>query len=224
MMTPNESPKGPSPKPTVPSVKVYILRVRLPTGKNIKKRQERGDYRETLTYEFDVRLRRSIRKLRRHYRYLAYRHSIKFHGLHLVREEDLAPVETFVNRANNEFKALAPSLSVQAVSIPLDLDPSRKGDLSEAVVNAVRAHVYGRVYERLQKLSKRSGDLPENSRRALLKMTRDLEKWNLLGSKDVSEKLAEMAQKFSVKVVGPVMDDLEVELKKVSSEGAFVEV
>jgi hypothetical protein len=206
--------------------KVYILRFQVPCGLDIKKRKEKGKFTETITYSREVAIRRAIQKLRRHYRYLAFRYSIPFQGLRLIQEQDLEAIEKFTEQASVDFQKIDKGLKVKAAPIPLDLDPKRKESaaLYKAVNDAVKAHIYGRVLERLQKLSKRSGDLPERSRRALLEMTKELEEWNLLGSKEIKDKLAEMTRRFALKNIASVEEDMETEVKKYTSESSWLEL
>jgi hypothetical protein len=207
---------------TKPAEHVYILRFHLPAGLNVESRKERGKFSENIRYRFEVDLRRKIRKMRRHYRHLAFRYSIPFYGLRLVREEDLNAVQGFAKTASEEFAKLRKDLKVQVVPIPIDLNA--KGAIQEAIADAVKSHIYGKVLARLKKLAKKGKELPEASRKALLDLTERLEGWNLLGSKDVSDKLAEMAKEFSRAVVVPAAEDLEEEVAKLSSEGVWVEL
>jgi hypothetical protein len=207
-----------------PQTKVYIVRFRLPVGIRVKRRQRRSRYSELLTYQFEEKLRQKVAKLRSHYRYLLGRYSISFYGLPLVREEDLEVLEKWAHTADEEFQKLHESLHVQAVPIPIDLSAGRKGVVYQAVHDAVATHVYGKVFDRLQKLSKKGKDLPENSRRALLDLTKNLRAWNLLGSKDIEDRLAQMARQFANKATAPAEEMLEAEMKKLATEGAWIEL
>lgn len=242
-------PPPPSPKPA--TTVVYILRFRLPAGLQIRKRKELGKptsgHAVNTTYVLDHEMRRRVLKVRAHYRYEAFRTSIPFYGLRLVRESDLPRIEAMVERAEAAFRTLyeswmerltepqkedAPTYnevfgSTRAVPIPITIDPTRKegAAMVQAVHDAVANHVYTKLVERLHKLSKReSSELPEKSRRALLDLTEKLAAWNILGSEDVTKTLEEAAKKFAEKNINPVMEDLEVQVKKFSSEGAWVEI
>jgi len=222
----------PPAKSAAKTVRLYILRARLPAGLNVKRMKELGKpttgHSVNTTYVFTHEMRRQVMSLRQHYRYLLFKTSIPFYGLRLVREEDLPVIEGMVTTATTEFKKLHESLDdIRVVPVPLDLDPSRTGgpELIQAVHDAAASHVYSRIVERLKKLAKREQtELPEKSRRALLELTKKLAAWNILDSKDITETLEKAAQRFAEKNLDPVMEDLEEQVKKFSSEGSWVEL
>jgi hypothetical protein len=203
---------------------VYIVRFKMPVGIRLKGQKRLSAYRDVLTYQFHEKLRKKVEALRMHYRHLLKRYSISFYGLPLVREDDLPKLQSWVSVADKEFQALHESLRVRCVPIPIDLSAGKKSEAYEAVENAIRLHIYGQVLDRLQHLSNKGADLPENSRKSLLKLVDRMKDWNLLGSKDVTEKLEQMAQKFSVKATAPIEEMLETETKKLQTEGAWVDV
>ena len=222
-MTPSESVKKEPPKPK--PIRVYILKFRLPVGLSLDERKEDEDRMgEHFRYHYSFETRRKVGKLRSHYRFLVYRYSIPFHGLKIVREEDLELIEKWAKQADEEFSKLSPNFHVQATPIPIDLNPERKGGIEQAIHDAAADHIYGRVIDRLTALSKKGGDLSEKSRRSLLDLTEKLKQWNILGSKDIDDKLVEMTQQFAIKTLKPVLSDLESEVKKLSSEGVWVEL
>jgi hypothetical protein len=203
---------------------VYIVRFKLPVGIRLKGQKRLSAYRDVLTYQFHEKLRKKVEALRMHYRHLLKRYSISFYGLPLVREDDLPILQKWVAAADKEFRELHESLRVRCVTIPIDLSAGKKGEIYEAVNGAIKQHIYGEIFERLQHLSKKGKDLPENSRRALLKLVDRMKTWNLLGSKDISDKLEQMAQRFAVSATAPVEEELESQLKKLTAEGAWVEL
>ncbi len=214
-----------APTQTLKSQKtVYIVRFKMPVGIRLKAQKRLGPYTDRLTYQFHEKLRKKVEALRMHYRYLLKRYSISFYGLPLVREEDLPILQKWVEKADQEFRALHESLRVRCVPIPIDLSAGKKSDVYEAVENAIRLHIYGQVLDRLQNLSKKGADLPEVSRRSLLKLVDRMKGWNLLGSKDINDKLEQMAQKFAVSATAPVEEMLGEMTKKLSSEGAWIEI
>ena len=203
---------------------LHIILCQFPTGLNIRKSRLRGVYKQELTYRLALKVRKAVQRERAHYRYLIRRNAISFHGLTVVRGEELQYLARFAKDAEAAFQRIDKSLHVSLVSVPIDVSEGANSRVLAAVSEAVRQHCFQRVFERLKILSRREKDLPEQSRKSLLDLVDRLKLWNLTRDPKLTEELDAIATRLARKELAAVQEDLESRLAQLEpAEGAYVE-
>jgi hypothetical protein len=202
---------------------VYIVRPEMSSPFKIEDRAEIDDMTVETKWHWTKDQRQAISKVRGRFRARVAKLTLPFHGLQIARKDDIDAIEKLIGEARGELQVIDPSLDANVAFIALAADQQAQGEVYQAMLNAIRGHVFKVLNERLVELAKLD-NVPEQSRLALIRLCEAMKKWNVLDDPSVNETIENFRLQFENNVIKPVAVDMIERIKSLNSAGARVEL
>ncbi|MFA5136975.1 MAG: hypothetical protein WC489_06340 [Patescibacteria group bacterium] len=143
------------------------------------------------------------------------------------REPDEKALTMLVDIKRDEIKDVVASLHADVMFIPLDFQQIFKGSLYAQIGDAINYQVYSGLFTRMEKMLKRTEegkDLPERSRKALIRMVDNLKNINVTGDEDIEKKLEEFKAQIERGEIKELAESLKNELDANKSRWEAIEL
>lgn len=114
-----------------------------------------------------------------------------------------------------ELEKVVNNLHADVIFIPLDFQQIFKGSLYAQIGDAINYQVYSGLFERMDRMLKRTEEgkeLPEKSRQALIRMVENLKKINVTNDESIDNRLAEFKAKIEKGEIKELAESLKQEL------------
>jgi len=177
-----------------------------------------------VNYAFKKETRQRIAAIRTLYKKPMYKNCLEFFTLYLCKESQKAEIEAAVKDGATALQAIDSTLQAEVKFMQLDMEAVDLGEMYHSVVSAIEARVLGDIAEKIKVVAEsKAGQLPKRSQEALLKMVERLENINVLGDKNITEKLTKIKEKIISGDLKALKDDMDNELTMLKGRGAFLE-
>lgn len=203
---------------------VYIVRVRISSGKEIDRVTEVDKRTDEVTYHFVRETRKSINGVANRYRYRIFNgNCLDFNGLRLCKADALPDIQREVKLCDADLKAISSRLRAVTTLIPISLADVRKGEVYNELMLAIKGQVFNEILERVQRISKRK-KMTKQNKAAALKLLDRLAKINVVEDADVVKRIREAREAVEREVLQPVAEQLKKEVEALEGRGAFLEL
>lgn len=203
--------------------KIYHIKVVESSANQISGIRHINQKQTEITYKLEKEKRDTINRIRARSKINYYARSLNFFDSRYIKGDyNLEIIRRDVERADYELKQISPTLGAHMVVMQLDSEYVRQGEVFERIRSAIKAQVYGDLIERLEKLVLRK-TIPENSKKALLRMCDNLENINILNDDEVTDKINLIRDMIRQDLIAPVLEDLTKEAERMQNNFVYVE-
>lgn len=203
--------------------KIYHIKVVESSANQISGIRHINQKQTEITYKLEKEKRDTINRIRARSKINYYALSLNFCDSRYIKgNQNLEIIRRDVERADYELKQISPTLGAHMVAVQLDSEYIRHGEIFDRIRSAIKAQVYGDLIERLEKLVLRK-TVPENSKKALMRMCDKLENINILNDEEINDKINLIRDMLKQDMIAPVLEDLSREAERMQSNFVYVE-
>ncbi|MDD5010433.1 MAG: hypothetical protein PHC68_18785, partial [Syntrophorhabdaceae bacterium] len=136
-------------------------------------------------------------------------------------------LQVILEKKREDLSKVVDNLHAIVFFVPLDFNQIFKGNLYAQIGDAINYQVYSGLFERMENMLKRTEagkDLPERSRKALIKLVDNLRNINVTNDSSVEEKLKEFKARIEKGEIKELAESLKAELDANKSRWAAIEL
>mgnify|MGYP001488261784 CR=1 FL=1 len=205
-------------------MEIFLVRTMMSSPNKIVKTEKIDGKTHKVHYFYDEETRQKIAAIRMRGKNPVYENALDFHGLRLVRGDQIPIITEGIYKADAELKAIDPNLHAEPIFIPLDLEAAKKGQLYDHIMASIKYNVYKTVFERLSKVLARNKAITHKSKEALLRLCDNLKVLNVLDDREIDTKIEQIRTEIQTEVLEPLRDNLEKEIESLDCRWRFTEL
>jgi len=215
------------PESETKSVRVFVAQTQYASANRIDKSQEVSDMRREIDYTYPKKVRNDISRVREFYMRQIRDKCVDFppgwdNPLHLCNESQKQEIIDLTACAEKEFQAIASELHANLEFSELNIyGDVERGELYGKVISAIR---YKIIFEIIEKIGKKSGQLPGKSQKAMLNLIERLKYVNVLNDPEVEFQLKAIKEKILTEDIEAVKADLIQDLSFTKQRMAYVDL
>ncbi len=207
-----------------PDVHVFVVQTQYASPNRIDGSTELSDMKREIDFTYPKLVRNKISAIRESHMKQIRDMTVDFppdfkNPLHLCNESQKKEIRALTASAEKEFQELAKDLHADVIFLELNIHDIQRGELYGQVIAAIR---YKIMYEIIQRIGEKAGQLPDKSKNAMLNLIERLKYVNVLNDPEVELQLKSIKEKILTDDIAAVKAELVKDLSFTKSRMAYV--
>ncbi len=207
-----------------PTVRVFVVQTQYASPNRIDGSTELSEMKREIDFTYPKLVRNKIGAIREWHMKQIRDKTVDFppdfdKPLHLCNESQKKEIRDLTINAEKEFQELSTDLHAEVIFLELNIHDVQRGELYGQVIAAIRFKI---MYEIIQKIGEKAGQLPDKSKNAMLNLIERLKYVNVLNDPEVELQLAAIKEKILTDDIAAVKADLVKDLSFTKSRMAYV--
>lgn len=204
--------------------RVFVVQTQYASPNRIDKSMEISEMKREIDYTYSKKVRNMISVIRERFMKQIREKTVDFppewdRPLHLCNEAQKEEMRELTQEAEKQFQALSDKLHAQVVFLELNIHDVQRGELYGQVIAAIR---YKIMYEIIEKIGEKSGQLPDRNKTAMMKLIDRLKYVNVLDDPEVDFQLKSIREKILTEDLTAVKAELTKDLSFTKQRMAYV--
>ncbi|MDD5454036.1 MAG: hypothetical protein PHW62_00850 [Candidatus Ratteibacteria bacterium] len=206
------------------AVRVFVVQTQYASPNRIDSSQELSDMKREIDFTYPKNVRNKISAIREKHMGQIRDKTVDFppefkNPLHLCNESQKKEIREITASAETDFQKLAKNLHAEVIFLELNIHDVQRGELYGQVISAIR---YKIMYELIEKIGEKAGQLPDKSKNAMLNLIERLKSVNVLNDPEVDLQLKTIREKILTDDIAAVKAELTKDLSFTKQRMAYI--